>query len=282
VSAIALALAAAIAWGTGNFFGGLRSRSLGMLRVLAFSILAEVVFAAVVVAVHGKGPPEWRYVLWGALAGIGSCIGLGGLYRGLAVGAMGVVAPITATAPVVPVIVGVAHGERPAAVQWVGMAVALAGAVLISLEPGGRRAERGLLAAGAGVAVVSALGFGWGYVGLAAASRGGGDPYWAILVPRLVMVLLIGATVLAVGGIARPPANLLPLILLAGTLDILGTLLYTISTTKGLLSVVSVLSALYPVVVVLLAWLVLHERLARVQRSGAAFALLGAALVSVR
>ena len=281
MTAVALALAASVAWGVGNFLAGIRSRELGMQRVLAFSMTVELALAAAAVGISGHGPPPARYLLWAGLGGIGACIGLAGLYRGLAVGAMGVVAPITATAPVVPVVVGIVRGERPSLLQWLGMAVAVAGAVLISRDsndrPGSRR-----LAAGAGVAIVSALGFGGSYVGLAEASVGGGDPYWAILMPRIVMFALIGVTVAAVGGIKLPSARLVPLVLLAGALDMSGTLLFTISTTKGLISVVSVLSALYPVTVVLLAHVVLRERLARVQRGGALLALIGAALVSVR
>src|SRR5437867_641915 len=108
-------------------------------------MVVELALMGAVVAVRGEGPPAFRYVLWAAFSGLGTCAGLGGLYRGLAVGSMGVVAPITAVAPVVPLVVGFARGERPGALQTAGMIVALAGAVLVSRDPRAKR-ERGRVA----------------------------------------------------------------------------------------------------------------------------------------
>ena len=129
-----LALAASLSWGVGDFLAGLSSRKLQLLTVLVISQAAGLTSLAVLVAVRGSGPPEARYLLYAALAGIAGAIGLAALYRGLAVGSMSVVAPISATAAVIPVVAGLITGERPSGAQGAGIALALAGVVLASRE----------------------------------------------------------------------------------------------------------------------------------------------------
>jgi drug/metabolite transporter (DMT)-like permease len=127
--------------------------------------------------------------------------------------------------------------------------------------------------------LLTALCFGGGLVGIDAASNA--DPYWATLVLRLTSILIVGILVTAMRPPLRGLAPSLPVLTAIGMLDAGATALFAVATTRGLLSLVSVLISLYPVVVVLLARVVLDERLQRTQQIGAATALAGAALISV-
>ena len=154
-----LALTASLSWGLGDFLAGLRTRRLPVVTVLVVSQAAGLSTIALVVAIRGIGPPDGRYLFFGSLAGVAGAVGLAALYRGLAVGPMSIVAPISGTAAVVPVVAGVVTGERPSAAQGRG-----------HRARGGRRRPRvasargdgghAARAEGAGLALVAALAFG--------------------------------------------------------------------------------------------------------------------------
>jgi drug/metabolite transporter (DMT)-like permease len=275
MAAVLLALGASACWGVSDFLGGLKTRSLNVVTVLAVSQPAGLVLLAVVVLARFEHPPGGWWVLWAVLGGLGGAIGIGALYRGLAVGAMGIVAPITSTSPLIPLTVGLARGERPSSLQLAGIAVALVGVAVAGWEPG-REGARGRAAAGAGLALTAAVFFGTSQVALEAASNE--DPYWATLVLKFAMCALVFAAVLW----RRPPhpGNVWPTLVLIGLLDSLATIRFAVATTKGLFSVVAVLAALYPVGVAILARVVLGERLTPVQRGGAIAAVCGAAAIS--
>jgi drug/metabolite transporter (DMT)-like permease len=278
VLTVLLALGASACWGTADFLSGERARRVPLLLVLLISQAAgiAVVGAAVVVGTTGiPGDGFWVPVVLGSFAAV---VGLGALYRGLAVGSMSVVAPISATAVIVPVVVGLATGDHPSPLQGVGIAVAVLGVVLASREPpapdGGRST-----ASGVGLALIAAVGLGCSLVALKAASDA--DPAWAALSFRLVMTGVVLAAVIA----TRPSARRrrsgdLRAIVVAGFLDGGATLLFATAFSRGLLSVVSVLGGLYPVVTVILAQTLLHERLARWQRLGVVAALAGVAMIA--
>jgi drug/metabolite transporter (DMT)-like permease len=274
VAAIALALGASLLWGIGDFLGGLSSRRLATLTVLAVSELAGWLGVVAVVLLTGPEPPSSKAIGAAVLAGIGGVVGLGGLYRGMAVGAMGVVAPISSAAAVIPVTVGLARGERPGALQLAGMALVLAGVVLVSREPGGGRAR---LAAGAGLALVAAAGFGGYFVFIDVASEDGAA--WAVLVSRGMATLLAFAAALALSA-PRPPARMLPALVAVGAFDVSANGLLVLALNEGLVSLVSVLASLYPVGTLALAYAVLRERVSRVQELGVAAALAGVAVIS--
>jgi drug/metabolite transporter (DMT)-like permease len=160
-------------------------------------------------------------------------------------------------------------------VQGIGIALALVGIVLAAREPS-RSGSR--VTAGAALGVTAALGFGLAFVGIDAGSAG--DPYWTILILRLVSTTAVLSAALAFRPTSLPPAGLLPTLALVGLLDMAAGAMFAVATTRGLVSVVSVLASLYPVLVVALARVVLREHLARAQKAGAATALTGAALVS--
>jgi drug/metabolite transporter (DMT)-like permease len=222
--------------------------------------------------------PSWTAVGWAALAGSAGIVALGAFYRALAIGTMSVVAPISATAAAVPVLVGLAEGERPGGLQIAGMAAALAGVILASREPveeGCPPANRAAI----GLALVAAAGFGTFFVGIDRASATAEVP-WVIVVQRCCSVsLLLIATLVVRPSLPRDGASLLVLAAV-GLLDLGANGLYALATTHGLLSVVSVLGSLYPAVTVVLARFVLAERIARMQEMGVVLALAGVIAIS--
>ena len=271
--AAALALAAAASWGVGDFLGGLKSRSLNPVAILIVAQPIGLTLLAIWVAVRGQGPPG-SSVLWACLAAVLGTTGLIAFYKGMAAGALSIVAPIAGAGAAIPVIWGLAHGDHPSGYQELGFAAALIGVVLASFE---RRPKAARLAAGVGWAVIAMLAFGAYYIPMHEASHG--DFLWAAFVFRLTSTTLIAAAWL----VLRPPSARradLPVLASIGILDTGGNVFFAAASAKGLVSVVSILASLYPVVTVLLARAVLHERVHRSQELGIALALAGIVLIS--
>jgi len=271
--AAALALAAAVSWGIGDFLGGLKSRS---LRPVAVLIVAQPIGGALLgawVAIRGQGPPGSE-VLWACVASVFGTVGLIAFYRGMAAGALSIVAPIAGAGAAIPVIWGLARGDNPSTYQEIGFAAALVGVVLASFE---RNPEAARVAAGVGWAAIAMLAFGGYYIPMHAASQG--DFLWAAFTFRLTSITIIAAAWL----VLRPPGARradLPVLASIGVLDTGGNVFFAASASEGLVSVVSILASLYPVVTVLLARAVLHERVHRSQELGIALALAGIVLIS--
>ena len=274
MQAVALALGASLTWGLADFFGPLQGRVLGALRALIYVQLGGLLGIAVIVAVRGKGW-EGSAALLAVPAAASGTLGLFAYYRGVAVGAISIVAPIAGISAVVPVIVGIASGDRPSAWQLLGIACALIGVFLAAREPGRTGAR---FAAGVGLAMFAALGFG-GYFPFMHAA-GNADFWWASLIFRMTSTSMI----LAIVAVQRPslgvPGRLLPWLTLIGLGDMFGNLLFAASSASGLVSITSVLASLYPIVTVVLARIVLSERVARSQEAGIGLTLAGVALIS--
>jgi len=273
VFAAALALAAAASWGVGDFLGGLKSRSLNPVAILIVAQPIGLTLLAIWVAVRGQGPPGSE-VLWACLAAVLGTTGLIAFYKGMAAGALSIVAPIAGAGAAIPVIWGLAHGDHPSGYQELGFAAALIGVVLASFE---RRPEAARLAAGVGWAVIAMLAFGAYYIPMHAASHG--DFLWAAFVFRLTSTTLIACAWLVLRPRRARRADL-PVLASIGVLDTGGNVFFAAASSRGLVSVVSVLASLYPVVTVLLARAVLHERVHRSQELGIALALGGIVLIS--
>jgi drug/metabolite transporter (DMT)-like permease len=270
----ALALLSSLLWGTADFGGGLFARRMRPWAVVAWTQVGALVGAAVLALVTRAwpGPPGW--LGWSVLSGeVGACA-LVCFYAALSAGTMGVVSPIASLGALVPVLVGLAGGDRPSPVQVLGMVVALAGAFAASgpelTGAVGRRSV--LLAAAAGV------GFGLALVGIA---RGAAvSPVMTMLGMRATSVsgfVLAGLVTRTAGGVRGRD---LPLLAAIGVADGGANLLYGIASRGELLTVVAVLGALYPVATVLLARIVLGERLVGVQRVGVVGALAGVVLLA--
>jgi drug/metabolite transporter (DMT)-like permease len=277
VAAIALALGSSLVYGVSDFLGGLKSRSLPLLSVLLVSQGSALAVLATLVVASGGAPPGGAFLLYGVLAGLSEAVGVAAFYRGLAVGVMSIVSPIAATAPVVPVVAAIVLGELPAPIQGAAIVLAIAGIAIISFDPSGHRSAPNL-APSVLFGALTALGFGAFLVAMDAASEGA--VVWALLMARLTAVAAFSAVFLGRRAQLAVPAAELPVLVLIGLLIIGADSMYAVASTKGLLSVVAVLSSLYPVVTIGLARFYLHERLQRHQQVGVAAALCGAIAIS--
>jgi drug/metabolite transporter (DMT)-like permease len=271
-----LALTSSLLWGAGDFLGGTLSRRLPAIAVVGVSqALALLVFLLLAVgtgeAATGMPAAAWA---WAAAAGVCGLVGLVAFYAALAAGTMGVVAPLAALGVLVPVVVGLLGGDRPTSLQAVGAALGVAGGVLASgpeLRSGASRRPV-VLALGAGVA------FGLVLVSLAEASAS--SPLLTLVGMRTTSVALLAVVALAARSLGGVRGRDLPLLGLVGLLDGGANFAYAVASTLGLLSLVAVLASLYPAVTVVLARLVHHERMSRVQDAGIVAAVAGVALVA--
>jgi drug/metabolite transporter (DMT)-like permease len=271
-----LALTGGLMWGVGDFFGGLASRRLAAIVVVVVSQAIGLAALLVWVAATGDSFPGVVELLPAAGAGVAVLAGVTAFYRALAIGAMGIVAPITAAGPVVPLAVDAAHGTIPTLLQWLGIAFILLGVATLSWE--GRSHGETRIAAGAGLAIFAALGFGLYFVGIdAGADESAG---WAVVAARLTAVSLGALVALASSRSLRAPRSLLPMLVAVGLIDTAANVLVAAATTYGAAGIVAVLSSLYPIVTMVLARLVVGERLGATKRAGGVVAVAGAAFVA--
>jgi drug/metabolite transporter (DMT)-like permease len=279
VPAVVIAFAASILWGSTDFLSGLASRRTGV--VVALGIIEGVgLVAAVALALIVADPVPGAAVLaQAAAAGVSAATGLGLFFYALTLGRMSVVAPITSCGAILPAVVGLTTGDPFSGVLAVGLLSALLGIVLVSLEAEREEEREGGAAAGRviALALLGALGMGGYYVlfdGVADHSLP-----WGLAAARVIPVLVLAVAVLARSGPAPDPTAR-RLSLSAGVLDVSATALYGVALTRGSLSAVSVVGSLFPLTTVLLARVLLAERLRRVQQLGIAFAVLGVALIA--
>ncbi|MDP9396942.1 MAG: DMT family transporter [Actinomycetota bacterium] len=273
-----LALTSSGLWGTADFYGGLLSRRLRTLAVIVVSQAFALLGIAVVVlvgAVAAGAPPVGSYLWYGVGCGLIGPVALAAFYRALALGPMGLVAPIAATGVSVPVLVGLLGGERLLPAHVAGIAVAVTGIVLASgPELRGRQGGGpGLLLAG-----VAALGFGCVFVLIAAGAET--SVPMTLLTQRATNLVVGLAALFAVRqrlGLQRGDLRLLAFV---GLADMAANGTYGLASQAGLLTVSAVLASLYPVVTALLARQLLGERLRRVQLVGVGAALAGVLLLA--
>jgi drug/metabolite transporter (DMT)-like permease len=261
---ILLALASAVAYGASDFVGGVGSRRFSSWQI----VLVGQAAGALVMFVAGlalPGSPVGADFAWAILAGVGSATGGIFLLRGFARGRMGLVAPISAVgAAVLPVLAGVAFGERPGWLAWVGMLVALPGIWLVSRTPatGGPRDARGSIVDGA----LAGVGFGILFIALGQISGDAG--LLPLAANQLVGVALTIVTAASLRQVWRPTRGVLGWGSSSGVLGAMGTLTFMLATGVTTLGIAGVLASLYPAVTVLLAAGFLKERVAVAQRAG--------------
>jgi drug/metabolite transporter (DMT)-like permease len=277
--AVVLALASAVVYGVADFCGGVASRRAAAAAVVALSQAAGLVVVALLLPWLG-GAPAPADLAWGAAAGVAGGAGLLLFYRALATGVMSVVAPVTAvSAAALPVLGGLALGERlgPAAVAGIGLA--LVAVVLVAAE-GGLSSLRSARPATVAPALAAGAGFGLFFVLL---ERTGDDAGLTPLVAsRVVSVLVVGALALATVRSVRVPGRVLPVVLAAGVGDMAANALFLLATQAGgQLAVTGVLASLYPVSTVVLAQVLLRERLAGAQQVGLAVAAAAVVLIAL-
>ena len=272
---VVLGLLAAIAYGLSDFAGGLASRYRGATTVLLHAYPVGVVLGFAALPFLG-GPLSWATVGWGVAGGVAGLTGVLCLYSALTVGPMSVISPVSAVlAAAVPVLVGVAVGERPAVLAWIGVVVGLVAVVLVGGGGGSGRVPRQALL----LAIVAGLGFGFYFVFLARAPDDSG--VWPLLVSRVASAALIVPFAWRRGAMVAMRGRALLLALVSGLFDATANLAFLLASREGLLSLAAVLTSLYPAVTVLLAATVLRERPTVVQGVGLVAAAAAIVLITV-
>jgi drug/metabolite transporter (DMT)-like permease len=275
--AVVLALCASLSVGTGDFLAGSQARRTSLWAVIVISQITGLAWTAVLVMARGRGLPVEE--LWSAVAaGITAVAGIALGYRALTIGIMGIVGPIISLSVAVPLAVGLARGERPSVYQLGGIVIALAGVILAARQKsaGTRHHATSRLSLVLAFSTAAIVGVNM----LCYASAAKHDPYWGIFIARGTSALIFAAAF----AVMRPKTRLtraaiIPLIAV-GVLDTGANGLFSVASTYGYLSVVSVLSSVFPIFTVILAYVFLNERLSRAQQFGVGAALLGVGFIA--
>ncbi len=280
MAAIAFGLLCSLLWGLSDYLGGVKSRTFAVPVVLAMMYLSSLAVMLAFVAARGEGPPPGENALAALGAGLVGIVGLSAFYRGLAIGTMSIVAPIASTGVALPVIVGLIGGDNPGPVRSAGLALAVVGIVVASREDDEGAADVRQQRLSIVLAIAAGLSFGSYFVLAEVASSG--DVAWALVLSRasaFPIIATIALLVLRRGGACPGRAELAALAGI-GLLDLGANFFYNYASTIGELSSVAVASSLYPVTTVMLAALLLGERVQGVQRVGVVVALAGVVLIA--
>jgi drug/metabolite transporter (DMT)-like permease len=270
-----LALGSSVSWGAADFLAGLKSRSMPAAAVVGWSQALALALLSVIVALRLDSWPEPGWTLWAIGAGAAGSVALVCFYAALSSGTMGVVAPVASLGVVVPVLLGLLGGDQPPALAWVGMAVAVVGIALASgPELTGEVSARPVV-----LASVAAVGFGLALYFLDRGARVSLlHTLWGM---RLTSVTVFVFAAFALRTLGGGRARDLPMLAIIGGGDLLANSLFAFASSRGMVSIASVLGSLYPVVTVLLARAVLDERLRRVQVAGVAMSLVGVSVIAM-
>jgi drug/metabolite transporter (DMT)-like permease len=270
-----LALASSACWGTSDFFAGLFSRRRPAVAVVGWTQSLAFLVLCVAVVIRWDHVTWSGWPLWSVAAAVSGVAGLLCFYTALATGTIGVVAPIAALGVAVPVLLGVATGDDPSSWTWIGITVAVVGVTLAS----GPELSGGVSPRPVVLAAVAAVGFG---LALFCIDRGARSStlmtLWGMRGVSFVVFVTLAVVLRSRGGVV---AKELPALLLIGCGDMGANLLFGIASSRGEVSVASVLGSLYPVVTILLARALLKERLRRIQQVGALLSLVGAAIIAI-
>ncbi len=271
-------LLAAVLYGIGDFAGGLASRRVNVVTVLLHSYPVGAVLMLMMLPLF-PGRVSGHVVLYGVLGGVVGVVGVMTMYALMAVAPMNIISPVTAVlAAIVPVIFGVAVGERPHGYAWVGILVGITAVVLVS-RTGEDHPHGPIGLPKLGLALVAGLGFGFYFIFLARAGQDSG--MWPLVISRLTAPLLILPVARQRHAFARIRGRLLAITVVAGAFDALANMFFLLAARHGLLSLASVLTSLYPAATVLLAVGLLHEHTSRVQRVGLALAGVAIVLITI-
>ena len=271
-----LSLSAAASWGAADFSGGLAAKRADTFGVVVVAHATGLLFMLTLALLAHEPVPERAALLWGAAAGLVGGVGLAALYKALAIGTMGINAPLSAViTAVLPLLFSFLTEGLPRTWQLAGFALALVSIWLIAGQPGARGRNPGM-----GLAVIAGIGFS-GFLlfsKLAAAHA----VFWPLVAARAASTLLMLTIVSVRGRGWKPSAAAVPYMLVAGVLDSGANALFIAATQRGRLDVAAVLSSLYPASTVVLARVLLKERLSRSQSVGIIAALVAVALIAAR
>ena len=277
-----LALLSSALWGTADFFGGKLSKKYAPILVLGMTQAIGLLFGITLVLLSGElfgsNPPnafgDGGYFFAGAIAGITGYIGLICLYAGLSTGRMGVVSPISALSAVIPLTVALVTGEVLTTAQGIGVVIAMVGAFCAS----GPELSQGLSPKPIFLALGAAAGFGTAMTFMAIGSES--SALMTMVMMRATTFIVTIFLVIRFRTVGNFEKSEIPVLLFIGVSDFLAHLLLGVATNFGLVSLVMVLGSIYPIVTALLAFVILKERLHRVQYVGIVFAVAGVALIS--
>ncbi|WP_319406017.1 DMT family transporter [uncultured Desulfosarcina sp.] len=274
--AVTCGLCSAVAWGAGDFAGGFASRRGNALTVVLFSQMLGGMLMLGLTSVFAGHAPDTRQVLSGMLAGGFGVLGLVCLYKGLAAGRMGLVAPLSAlVTAIIPMGFSFVVEGLPTTLQRFGLAAAMAAVWLLSSPGGELRMHKGELR----LSLLAGLGFGLFFILMDHAS--GQAVLWPLLASKAGAVTVMFLILTATRQLTAPPKGQILFIALAGILDTAGTAAFTVAANLGRLDVSTVLASLYPASTIMLAWLVFRERLNRRQWCGVAIAIAALVLIAI-
>ena len=274
LATVLFGLAASLCWGSGDFCGGLASRRVNPSTVVAAAYATGFVLMLGLALIWREPFPSQSDILWGGLAGLVGAIGLIVFYSALSIGRMGIIAPVSAVLTAgLPVLFSVFTEGAPGLLQFGGFALALLAVVLISRPERARQPPKGI-----GLALLAGCCFGCFFILISRVSHNA--TYWPLAVARLTSVLLLLLLALFRKQQIIPQRKAVPLMLVAGTLDAIGNAFFVFAAHSGRLDVASVLSGLYPAATVLLAAIVLRERVTRIQGIGILLALIAIPFIS--
>jgi drug/metabolite transporter (DMT)-like permease len=280
--AVVLGLLVAGSFGTADFLGGRASRRASTLAVLLVAQAIAVVGAATV-AFGVEGDATARDAVLGLSAGAANVLGLGLLYRGLATGRMGVVAPVTAVVgALVPIGWGLLRDERPSTLAWTGVALAVVAAGMLASERDRVVASAAVTRRAVVLSAVAGAALGTSFVCFDATGDGAG--FWPVLSARLSALVLVALTVVVVacaGTVRFPTGPDRHMALAAGAFDVAAMSLLLAAVRRELAVIVAPIASLAPAFTVVLAWTMLHEPAGPVQRLGLVGALVGLALIAI-
>jgi drug/metabolite transporter (DMT)-like permease len=260
---IVLGLISAVTWGSGDFGGGLLSRRAPLFSVVGVTQFVGIFAALVIAILLGEPFPTFPDIAWAVGAGIGGMIGITCLYRGLAVGRMGVVAPTAGVlGATIPVVFGFLVEGVPTPMTIAGIVAALVAVVLVTRAPGhGTDQPSGVRwALAAGVAI--------GAFNICIGQFSGDSAFGLLVFIRLLQVAVISLLIVLWRQPWRMPVDILPKLILIGVLDMAGNATFILATQAGALAIATVLASLYPVVTVILAIVILREHLTRSHVAG--------------
>jgi drug/metabolite transporter (DMT)-like permease len=275
LSTVVFALSASMSWGAGDFSGGFATRRAQVLSVVFGSYAIGFCLLVVLALLSSEPFPSALDLMWGSVAGLAGAVGLAAFYQALSVGRMGIVAPMAAMlSAAIPVIFGALTEGFPGPLQIVGFVLAFIAVGLISGLGVVKGRPKGLW-----LALLAGVGFGSFFVLISRVSQGG--IFWPLAAARFSSLIFLIAIILIRRQHVLPEKSVWPIVCLAGALDVVGNVFFLLATHSGRLDVAAMLSSLYPAVTVLLATILLKERVSRLQAIGIIFALIAIPLISV-
>ncbi len=276
ISVILLGLASALSWGTGDFCGGLASKRTSAYSVVMLSQFVSLLLLILIALIIPEGTNTTQAMVIGGFAGVCGAAGLVALYSSLARRPMGVVAPVTAVAAaIIPVIFSILNEGLPAIEVFVGFIIAFIAVWLIS--QGGQEAKIHL----SDLRLPIFAGFGFGIFFILIDQVSSNAILWPLVSARSASILVVFIVGMLSRNIELPVPTLLPIIALAGIFDTGGNIFFALATRVGRLDISAILGSLYPAATVVLAWIILNERLVMRQWIGILLALVAVILIAI-